>query len=103
MGRDRRKRSRPYRKVFGSKQMHGASWTVRFDQSVLLPQRTPDSRSGGSVNTQRDRQLGRRQHLGMSATDSPSDLHWIGSWLRRGEQPMPLQAPDVRPWPRDFH
>jgi hypothetical protein len=93
--RDRRKRSHPDWKIISGKQVDRAARAVGLDQPVVIPQRLPHGRPGGSVNAQCQGQLGRGQHLSVSAADNRGDLSGIGSRWRRRQQCVPLQTPYV--------
>jgi hypothetical protein len=69
---------RPDRQIGGTEEVNRATRTVGLDQPVVIPQRVPDGRTCGALNTQRQRHLGCRQDLRVSATNGRRDLSWIG-------------------------
>src|SRR6185436_10828331 len=52
--RDRGQCCGPDRKIINGQQVYSAARTVRLDQAVLVPQRAPNSRPGGSLDAQGD-------------------------------------------------
>jgi hypothetical protein len=81
--------------------MDGAARTISLDQAVLVPECASNGLSRCSLDAQGNRHLGGRQHLGVSAADSDSDLAGVGSGRCGRQQRVPLKASRIGGGPRN--
>ena len=72
-GRQGRQSARPGRQVVGGQQVDGAARTEGLDQRPIGPQSVPHVGAGRAGETSTDRELGRAEHLGMSAAQHACD------------------------------
>ena len=97
-GRQGRQRTRPGRQVVGGQQVNRAAWTEGLDQRSIGPQSVPHVGAGRAGNTSTDRELGRAEHLRMSAAQHACDGG--GTYVDRGlGQRVALHASGDHPIP----